>query len=335
MEDQEAFGALQDEVQTRFRTTFAGAEHAESPGGRSWIRFKGDVPAAAQALASASGLDVGLTGGRRFSAAELTGRAVDVVRLLADAGHRPVSAEVSPSGVIEVAASGSRRPGAVLPPALSEGVNLRFVEQAVAGDLHGYGGAKVRNTSTGLGCTTGFSVEHRVTAETGVTTAAHCDGMNRYEQPWSAGDLNDIEFPFREQHIGGLGEVEWHATVGHSDLAEYYADGSPLARREVNSVETGTAVNNLYCLYSYVGGNRTCDRVRSTSVVMFTTGLSWTLIGMDDYNAEPGDSGGPWSYQTEAVGTVVGWYWAPFGNHDAWSPAWLFDSALDVDVLVQ
>jgi hypothetical protein len=60
-----------------------------------------------------------------------------------------------------------------------------------------------------------------------------------------------------------------------------------------------------------------------------------TLIGMDDYNAEPGDSGGPWSYQTEAVGTVVGWYWAPFGNHDAWSPAWLFDSALDVDVLVQ
>src|SRR3954469_19657387 len=116
MEDQEAFGALQDEVQTRFGTTFAGAEHAESPGGRSWIRFKGDVPAAARALASASGLDVGLTGGRRFSAAELTRRAVDVVRLLADAGHRPVSAEVSPSGVIEVAASGPRRPGAVLPP---------------------------------------------------------------------------------------------------------------------------------------------------------------------------------------------------------------------------
>jgi hypothetical protein len=56
---------------------------------------------------------------------------------------------------------------------------------------------------------------------------------------------------------------------------------------------------------------------------------------MDDDNASPGDSGGPWSYQTEAVGTVVGWYWVPFGNHDAWSPAWLFDSALDVDVLVQ
>jgi streptogrisin C len=333
MQDQEAFGALLDEVVARFQSTLAGAEHAETPGGRSWIRFKGEVPAAARELASASGLDVGLTGGRKFSATELTERAVAVVRLLADAGHGPISAEVSPGGEIEAATNGPRRPGAVLPPALREGVNLRFVEQPVAGDLHGYGGAKVRNTSTGFRCTSGFSVEHRVTGETGVTTAAHCDGMNRYEQPWST--FTEIEFPFREQHIGGLGEVEWHATVDHDDLAEYYADGSSADRREVNSVETGTAVNNLYCLYSHVGGNRICDRVRSTSVVMFTTGLAWTLIGMDDYNAQGGDSGGPWSYQTEAVGTVVGWYWAPFGNHDAWSPAWLFDSALDLDVLVQ
>jgi hypothetical protein len=293
------------------------------------------VPAAARTPASASGLDVGLTGGGTFSATELTDRAVAVVRLLADAGHRPVSAEVLPGGTVDVTANAPRRPGAVLPPALSEGVQLRFVDQPVAGDLHGYGGAKVRNTSTGFQCTTGFAVEHRVTGETGLTTAAHCDGMNRYEQPWSAAPLNDIEFPFRDQHIGGLGEVEWHATVAHSDFAEYYADNSPSDRREVNSVENGTAVDNIYCLYSHVGRTRTCDSVRSTSVVLYTTGLSWTLIGMDDMNAEPGDSGGPWSYGTQAVGTVVGWYWAAFGNRDAWSPAWLFDSALDVDVLVQ
>jgi hypothetical protein len=335
MRHQEAFGDLVDETRTRFPAAFAGAEHAENPGGKSWVRFKGEVPAAARTLASASGLDVGLTGGGTFSATELTDRAVAVVRLLAGAGHRPVSAQVSPGGTIDVAANAPRLPGAVLPPALSEGVTLRFVDQPVAGDLHGYGGAKVRNTTTGLRCTTGFSVEHRTTAETGITTAAHCDGMNRYEQPWSSAPLNDIDFPFRDQHIGGLGEVEWHATVGHSDLAEYYADNSPSARREVNSVENGTAINNIYCLYSHVGHTRTCDRVASTSVVLFTTGLSWTLIGMDDMNGEPGDSGGPWSYGTEAVGTVVGWYWAPFGNHDAWSPAWLFDSALDVDVLVQ
>lgn len=333
MQHQEAFGALVDETQARFPTTFAGAEHAEIPDGRSWIRFKGEVPAAARTLTSASGLDVGLAGGGKFSATELTDRAVAVVRLLADAGHRPVNAEVTPAGTINVAANAPRQPGAVLPPALSEGVTLRFIEQPVAGDLHGYGGAPARNRSTGSVCTTGFSVEHRVTAETGITTAAHCDGMNQYTQPWST--VYDIDFPFRDQHIGGLGEVEWHATVDHSDLAEYYADNSPSERREVNSVESGTAINNLYCLYSRIGGTRVCDRVTSTSVVLFTTGLSWTLIGMDDKNAQPGDSGGPWSYQTEAVGTVVGWYWTLSGNHDAWSPAWLFDSALDVDVLVQ
>jgi hypothetical protein len=169
-----------------------------------------------------------------------------------------------------------------------------------------------------------------VTGETGVSTAAHCSGMTVYEQPWST--ITDV-LVWQDQHIGTSGDVEWHTTRDHVDVAEYYADADPADLREVNSVETGAAVNNTYCLYSHVGGNRTCDQVRSTYVAVFTTGLASNLVGMDDFNAEPGDSGGPWSYSDEAAGTVVGFYWMPFGSHDAWSRAWSFDNALDVEVM--
>jgi streptogrisin C len=332
MTDQDRFGALQVTIETRFPTTFAGAEFAEAPGGKSWLRFKGAVPAAAQSLVAESGLDVGLTGGRSFSATESANRAVAVVKHLVGAGHRPVSAEVLPDGQIEVSASGAATPGSALPPALRDGVRVTFADHQVAGNLHGYGGARVNDRSGGDRCTTGFSVEHQITGETGVTTAAHCDGMDEYEQPWST---DSYDFPFQDQHIGTSGEVEWHTTTGHIDVAEYYADGNPADLREVNSVETGVATNNIYCLYSHVGQDRTCDGVRSTYVAVFTTGLASNLVGMDDFNAEPGDSGGPWSYSTEAAGSVVGWYWSWFANRDAWSRGWSYDNALDVEILTQ
>lgn len=69
----------------------------------------------ARALTSASGFDIGLTGDGTSSAAELTERAVAVVRPLADAGHRTVSGEVTGAGTIDVAVDAPRRPSMVLP----------------------------------------------------------------------------------------------------------------------------------------------------------------------------------------------------------------------------
>lgn len=331
MTDQDTFGALQVKIEAQFPTTFAGAEFAEVPGGRSYLRFTGTVPAAARTLAAATGLDVQLTGGRRFSAVQLGTRSVAVVQHLVNAGHRPVSAEVLPSGVVAVTASGAATPASTLPPALREGVTVTFAQQPVVGELSGYGGAKVRDASEGDRCTTGFSVQHLGGGGTGVTTAAHCDGMDVYEEPWTG---LTTEYDFQDQHTGLSGEVEWHTTRGMVDVPEYYADGDIGARREVDSVEATVAVNGTYCLYSHVGQNRTCDDVRSTLVTLFTNGLASGLIGMDDMNAEPGDSGGPWSFGTEAAGSVVGWYWN-FGNHDCWSRAALYDDALGVEVLTR
>jgi hypothetical protein len=82
MATQVAFGALQDKITAQFPASFAGAEFAESPGGRSYLRFKGAVPPGAPALAAASGLDVGLTGGGRYSAIELGDRTVAILQFL-------------------------------------------------------------------------------------------------------------------------------------------------------------------------------------------------------------------------------------------------------------
>jgi hypothetical protein len=331
MTDQDTFGALQVQIEQQFPTTFAGAEFAEGPGGRSYLRFTGTVPAAARTLAAASGLNVELTGGRRFSVVELASRSVAVVQHLVGAGHPSVSAAVRPNGTIEVAASGAAKPGSALPPALREAVRVTFVPHAAAGDFSAQGGAKVLDTDEGDRCTTGFSVRETGGTKTGVSTAAHCDGIDRYEMPWSS---DWTAAPFEDQHLGLSGDVEWHTTQGTIDAAEYYADGDPDELREVNRVETGVAFNNVYCLYSHVGQDRTCDTVDSTIVTTFTAGLASFLVGMDDMNAEPGDSGGPWSYSTEAAGSVVGWYWS-FGNHDSWNRAWFFDGALGVQIITQ
>jgi hypothetical protein len=328
LRDQQVFGALQDEITSRFPATFAGAEFATAPGGRSYLRFKGPVPAGAAALAEATGLDVGLTGGRKYSALELQARADAIAAFLVGAGYRSAGVAVLAMGGIDVSVTTEVQEAVGLPPALADGVRVTYVGHEVATDHHTYGGARVSGGST---CTSGFTVESLVTGVTGVTTAAHCGGVNTYFQPQSA-----ISYPisWQDQHIGLSGDVEWHTTPNHTDYAVYYADLNE--DREVNSVETSAAVNNTYCVYSRMQSNRSCDQVYSTYVVMITSsGVASNLVAMDDSNTVGGDSGGPWSLSTEAAGGVKGALWLPFKNHDTWSKAWLFDSAIDVAVLTQ
>jgi hypothetical protein len=325
MANQVTFGALQDEVTARFPASFAGAEFAESPGGKSYLRFKGAVPSGASALAAASGLDVGLTGGRRYSAVELGDRTVAVLQFFGANGYQVAAGAVLPSGQIEVAVVGQPTPGLALPPALRDGVRVTFTDEEASQNFHTYGGAYIHTGSAQ--CTTGFSVEEIATGTEGVTTAAHCD-VDHYHQPNTNFSYQTFE---KYRHLGGDGDIEWHTGPGHDVLDDYFADPTDL--RDVASVETSAAVNNTYCVYSRMQGTRTCDQVWSTFVAMLTwAGLASNLVGMDDNNVVPGESGGPWSYSTEAVGTVVGEIWLPFGWHDTFSRAWRFDTAVGVVV---
>lgn len=333
MAAQDAFGDLHEQIEAQFPAKFAGAEFAMSPGGRSYLRFKGAVPTAARSLATGSGLNVALTGGRMYSATELQDRSVAAVQFFADAGYQQVGSAVLADGTIEVAVSGQPKSGVSLPPQLSAGVIVRYASGDVVVNEHTYGGAYLHANG---GCTTGFVVESLSTGETGVTTAAHCGssgGIYHYHEPETT-EAYDIYF--EDEHEGSLGDVQWQSTP-HLDLAEYYADETPWDLREVNSVETSAAINNTYCLYSREQGTRTCDQVYLNAInsYTFSGGLVSNLVAMDDENAVGGDSGGPWSYSTEAVGGHRGEQWIWFGWRDVWSRAWLFDSAIGVDVLTQ
>ena len=107
MADQNRFGALQDQIEAQFPTKFSGARFAKTPGGKSYLQFKGAVPTAAKSLVAESGLNVGLTGGRKYSATELQDRSIAVVTFFGDAGYPQVASAVLANGTIEVVVSGA------------------------------------------------------------------------------------------------------------------------------------------------------------------------------------------------------------------------------------
>jgi streptogrisin C len=329
MADQAAFGALQQKIEAQFANSFAGAEFAPAPGGKSYLRFKGTVPAAVDGMIASSGLNVSATGGRRYSAIELGNRLVAVLRFYGNAGYTTAGGAVLPTGQLQVAVTGQPKPGLQLPASLSDGTTVTFTDQLAGDNDHTYGGAYIHGVD--FQCTSGFSVKSLITGELGVTTAAHCEGMYHYHQPQTS-PVVAYDMDWQDQHLGLFGDIEWHTTPSHIVVDDYYA--SPTDKRDVASVEQSAAVNNTYCVYSRMQGIRTCDQVWSTYAAILTTaGLSSDLVGMDNDDTVHGDSGGPWSYGTEAVGTVVGSLWVPFKTHGVFSKAWLFDSALDIEVL--
>jgi hypothetical protein len=333
LRNQEAFAEVVAEVEQRFPGKFAGSVFAARPGGTSHVYFKGAVPAAAETTAEDSGLKVELTGGRPYSANELQQRSVEAVQFYADLGYEQVSSAVLANGLIGVGVTGEKKPGSRLPEHLRDGIRVRFVEDDVVVNEHTYGGARVRNTTTGSTCTSGFTVASLTTGTTGATTAAHCSGMNEYRQPNTAPAI-DYGFTFQTQHEGLLGDVEWHTGDGHVEEAEYYASPSDL--REVNAVDGWISVNESVCVYSRVQGTRNCDQVYSTLVNSFTSGgLVSSLVATDNDNTVAGDSGGPWSYSTTATGGHRGDQWIWFGTRNVFSRASLFPLAIGVAVLVQ
>ena len=331
--DQERFGELTLRLRERFPDRFSGAEFAAAPAGTSYVHFTGQVPPAAQAMAQESQLDVELAGGRKHTELQLRERSVDVVGFYASRGITDAGSAVLPNGRIAVTVNpGSSGDVPDLPPALRDGVDVEVVAKPVTDDFHTYGGRWIFDT-TGGSCTTGFSVDDLFSSDTGITTAAHCNGMDSMvhddaPSPSSA--------PFQDQHLGLFGDFEWHTALNHGEFANYYADVGEL--REVNSVESWGSinVNNTYCVYSRVNGTRTCDQVYSDFVNALTSsGFASSLIATDDLHATNGDSGGPWSYGTEAAGLVKGSQWIWFKTRSTWSVADLLPVGLGVVVMVQ
>lgn len=170
------------------------------------------------------------------------------------------------------------------------------------------GGSKI--TSSGGYCTSGFTVKNSA-GTTGMTTSAHCEGINTYYNPNGttiALTHTGVEIKDADQ------DVEVH-TSGYTERAEFYADSATTAR-----IVTGRRLQS-----STAAGNQVCHRGAATGYSCGLVGLTnykptyagacgtvacssvWITVDGDSQTAcYQGDSGGPVFASQTAFGLLKG-----------------------------
>lgn len=326
LEESRKFAELTSELEETHPEAYAAAVYAEDPGDPSVVRFVGTPPKEALDRIKESGLRVEVDDGARRSAKELRARTDAVHARLLESGYDQVVAAALPDGTIEASVFGKGSPE--LPRALSHGVRVTESDKPVAHDAHTRGGARLLDDGV-FECTSGFSVRG-FNGATGVATAGHCNGLNQYQQP---SDLLTYSMTHQAEHYGFWGDAEWKTTT-HIEPAEYYARSAEV--REVNSVSNLLPVNTPTCKYGRASNVRTCDDVYSNYVVAAFAGPThYFLMATDNNNVTFGDSGGPWSFSTEADGITKGFMTLGGSTRDVWMRASLFPIAISVNVITQ
>ena len=286
--------------------------------------------------------------GTKLSLADAEGRGERLSRKLEQKGYLHVSFSIDGDGIEVTAKKSSNhdkgtdkgkitnaRAAEILKVPANDGdldeCSLTLAEydgEDQAEPFHTFGGRKIRSDRSQ--CTTAFSVVSS-TGRTGIATAAHCTGMNRYDAVSPEADYSTF---FQEQHRGVYGDMEWHATT-HLDIPEYYA--APTTRWPVRSVANSISKGQWVCVYSRMQGIRKCSTVYKTSVSVKYDGLPRMdrLVAMSTRTAIPGDSGGPWSYYDKAFGIVSGGMVIDGVWRDIWSRVSYLSPALGVEVRTQ
>ncbi|MEL6893992.1 MAG: hypothetical protein AAFP84_20550, partial [Actinomycetota bacterium] len=241
--------------------------------------------------------------------------------------HREISTAVLPTGEIQIAVAGELKIDDELPEGLVEGVKIVEGPERLTNDEALEGGVQVYATGGGQ-CTSGFSVRSIFTGTEGISTAAHCFGINRFSQ---AGP--DPVLVHAGEHNGAFGDMEWKTSA--EDAVDNYWAG-PGDYRDVGSVwgAGSFATNMVTCVHSRMQAQRSCDQIYSTSVSSTVNGITASnLVATDNDNTVGGDSGGPWSYGSIADGIHKGDKWIWFGTRNVFSKADLLPAALGVAVM--
>lgn len=132
----------------------------------------------------------------------------------------------------------------------------------------------------------------------GIITAAHCTGLNQFEEPGVA----PYAMTFRKSVYGPSGDVEYH-TTSHNELDDFYADSINI-RDVVDIRTTNTMVGSSVCVYGRASNVRTCNHiVEAVGVVSSGIGNQVRVSGATTIG---GDSGAGWSIYNTAFGTHRG-----------------------------
>jgi hypothetical protein len=328
----EEFGLIQERIVTARPEMFVGAKLPRTPGGAPTLYLKGKADSFVRDLLGSASFPITVVEDRPLSQLELVDRAVRLDAELGRLGFRDIVTAFD-MATSRISADMTRVPGlpttaqgvlAVLPPDLRQDVSLYLSDNAVSVKYHAYGGTWMRDGAANE-CTAGWSVTDGST--TGITTAGHCDGIDRNVQP----GVGWFSVTHQAQHTTTYGDVEWKTSAEHSEPDDFYADASDF--RDVASIEAraNILVGEGVCGYGRSSNFRDCDLVYDTW--MPTCGGTQRLVGMEtDDTFTFGDSGGGWSMNTRAYGSIVGACSVAGVWHNTWSIADLYDEALGVTV---
>ncbi|GAA2136447.1 hypothetical protein [Glycomyces algeriensis] len=331
----EAIGDIAAAIASERPEVFVGTAVSDAPGGTPTLYIKGGADEFVQRVVRASGQDVIIADHQPFSYLELKGRNERLTRELIALGYEDLSSgfDITDGTITAHLAAQpglSSDPGEIrerLAEEFHRDVALAVVDGLGNTTQHSYGGMAGYKDGTPW-CTMGWTVESPFGA-TGVTTAGHCDGV---DQAWAPGH-GLINLNWRNQHRGAFGDVEWHATPGQAELAEFYVD--PWARRDTLSVEPwyGFTVGESICVFGQFTKTRECGAdVDGPSWSCTLDGiLTEDLVRMDSKVTEGGDSGAGWSWINRAYGSHVGLCY----GQSVFTKAGNFQNAIGVSVMRQ
>ncbi|WP_106363069.1 hypothetical protein [Glycomyces artemisiae] len=312
-----------------------GTALSERPGGIPTLYIKGEADEVVLEAVRASGQEVVIADGQRFSFLELRERNRQLNRELVALGYADLSSGVDiTTGTIsaEVAA----QPGLPTDPEAIVRELSGGLQDGVALDVVGDLGNTVQYTYGGLPayagvnftCTTGWSVVDE-NGVGGTTSAGHCQGLTG---TWTS-ETGTVSLDFQAQHRGTWGDVEWHTTTAQIDRPEFYSSANK--RRDTLSIERWweVSVGESICVFGRKTDVRRCSiGVQNVFYSCTLEGyLTESMIRMKDAYTVKGDSGGGWSYQNRAFGSHVGLC----GGKSVFTLADDLDHALGVTVLLK
>ena len=173
------------------------------------------------------------------------------------------------------------------------------------------GGAKITSSSTY--CTTGFVVKN-ASGTTGITTAAHCEGMNTYTD--YAGNKIPLTLVPNTELRNSRQDVEIH-TGSKSGVPQFYGSSTILPITVTGRVSRASTYANMPVCHRGVTTGYSCGVVEKTNEILMYPGAcngqtcdaTWVTVVADSTNSlacAQGDSGGSvfTANSNKAVGTL-------------------------------
>lgn len=293
---------------------FVGSAVGSSPYASPRLFIKGPADAYVQNAVASAPVTIEIVDNQPHSSDELASRRQRVHRSLLNAGyvHVATRANVLDRGALEVHVG--REPdgpipkrddiAALLPAELRDDVAIQIVDHPTNALEAGFGGMWATIGSDNE-CTSGWSVEHTLTGETGWTTAAHCtdvgiDGIRHPGQGIHSSTLKD-------RYLGSRGDVAWLNATNENEPPKFYADHDVI--RDVHYVADGHEYpyGLSVCVFGRAswhldGKPRRCAEIWDPD---YDCGTSNLVVVRPDITRH-GDSGSGWSRYHKAFGSHRG-----------------------------